>query len=124
MSLAVADNITQGQNGALRFEWMMKDAPATADQALRVAQMVERLPLLQNTLVSGDGRAAAIYVPILSKDLSYRISREIDALADDLGGDGDVWYITGLPVAEDTFGVEMFVQMGISAPLAGLMIFL
>ena len=26
--------------------------------------------------------------------------------------------ITGLPVAEDTFGVEMFMQMAISAPSA------
>ena len=37
---------------------------------------------------------------------------------------GDSYYITGLPVAEDTFGVEMFVQMAISAPLAMLAIFL
>lgn len=36
----------------------------------------------------------------------------------------DQYYITGLPVAEDTFGVEMFVQMAISAPLAMLIMFL
>ncbi|MCP4945064.1 MAG: hypothetical protein GY924_24195, partial [Planctomycetaceae bacterium] len=34
------------------------------------------------------------------------------------------YYISGLPVAEDAFGVEMFVQMAISAPLAMLVIFL
>ncbi len=33
-------------------------------------------------------------------------------------------YVTGLPVAEDTFGVEMFKQMAISAPLAMLVVFL
>ena len=124
MSLAVADNITQGQNGALRFEWMMREAPATEEQALHIEKMVNRLPPLMNTLVSADGQAAAIYVPIASKDLSYPISMQINGLAENLGGEGDDWYITGLPVAEDTFGVEMFVQMGISAPLAGLMIFL
>ena len=123
MSLAETDNITQGDAGEIRFEWMMKDAPATDTQAAEIRGKVERLPLLQNTLVSGDGRAAAIYVPIESKDLSYPISREIQALADAIGGP-DEYHITGLPVAEDTFGVEMFVQMGISAPLAGLMIFL
>ena len=32
--------------------------------------------------------------------------------------------ITGLPVAEDTFGVEMLVQMATSAPMAGLAIFI
>ncbi|MGI9344560.1 MAG: efflux RND transporter permease subunit [Gammaproteobacteria bacterium] len=123
MSLAVADNITQGDAGELRFDWMMKDAPATDANALLIRDRVARLPLLQNTLVSGDGRAAAIYVPIESKDLSYPLSLEIQALAAEVGG-ADDYHITGLPVAEDTFGIEMFIQMGISAPLAGLMIFL
>ena len=123
MSIAVADNITQGKGNEIRFEWMMKDAPATDAQAQRIRSMVERLPLLQNTLVAGDGKAAAIYVPIESKDLSYPISQQIEQLAANIGGQDD-YHITGLPVAEDTFGVEMFVQMGISAPLAGLMIFL
>jgi len=123
MSLAEADNISQAPGGAIRFEWMMKEAPATKAQALAIRTKVQRLPLLVNTLVSEDARAAAIYVPIESKDLSYSISMEIQALTEALGGD-DAYHITGLPVAEDTFGVEMFIQMGISAPLAGLMIFL
>jgi len=123
MSLAVSDNITQGESGEIRFAWMMKEPPATTAVAERIRSHVARLPLLMNTLVSADGRAVAVYVPIESKDLSYPISLEIQALADDLGGNDD-YYITGLPVAEDTFGVQMFKQMAISAPLAGLMIFL
>ena len=123
MSLAESDNITQADNGAIRFEWMMKDAPSTAAQAVEIRDNVQRLPLLNNTLVSGDGRAAAVYVPIERKDLSYPISNEIEQIAKSIGIKDD-YYITGLPVAEDTFGVEMFVQMAICAPLAGLMIFL
>jgi predicted RND superfamily exporter protein len=123
MSLAVSDNITQTQSGALRFEWMMRAAPETQAQSLRIRDAVARLPLLSDTLVSGDGRAAAIYVPIQSKDLSYRIAEEIQTIADTLSGN-DAIHITGLPVAEDTFGIEMFIQMGISAPLAAFMIFL
>ncbi|MEE4172681.1 MAG: MMPL family transporter [Xanthomonadales bacterium] len=123
MSLAEADNITQEGPGVLRFEWMMRDAPGTTAQAERIRDAVARLPLVEDTLVSGDGKAAAVYVPIERKDLSYAISREIEALVAEESAAGD-WHITGLPVAEDTFGKEMFVQMGISAPLAGLMIFL
>ena len=123
MSLAETDNIGQEGPGTIRFEWMMREAPVTEQQALEIRDKVTRLPLLQDTLVSGDGRAAAIYVPIASKDLSYPLSREIRALADELDS-ADAYHITGLPVAEDTFGHDMFVQMGISAPLAGLMIFL
>ncbi|MDJ0759610.1 MAG: MMPL family transporter [Woeseiaceae bacterium] len=123
MSLAVADNIGQEGPGTIRFEWMMRDAPTTAAQAESIRDKVSRLPLLKDTLVSGDGRAAAIYVPIESKDLSYPISQEILALTESLQSN-DEFHVTGLPVAEDTFGHDMFVQMGISAPLAGLMIFL
>jgi predicted RND superfamily exporter protein len=123
MSLSVTDNIGQEGPGTIRFEWMMRDAPTTAAQTEAIQQKVSRLPLLQDTLISGDGKAAAIYVPIASKDLSYPLSLKIRDLADALGSDDD-YHITGLPVAEDTFGHDMFVQMGISAPLAGLMIFL
>ncbi|MEJ2514050.1 MAG: MMPL family transporter [Gammaproteobacteria bacterium] len=127
MSLSVADNITQAGPGTIRFEWMMAEAPRTREASLEIRRQVERLPFLADTLVSGDGRAAAIYVPIEDKDESYRISSEIQAITEavsaELGAD-DAWHITGLPVAEDTFGYEMFVQMGISAPLAGLAIFI
>ncbi|WP_405242787.1 efflux RND transporter permease subunit [Lentisalinibacter salinarum] len=123
MSLAVADNITQGEQGQLRFEWMMKQPPETPEEAEALRAHVEDLPMLRDTLVSGDGKAAAIYVPIESKDLSYALSQRIRELAAEHAPDQET-HITGLPVAEDTFGHEMFVQMAISAPLAGLMIFL
>ena len=122
MSLSTVDNIDQEGPGTIRFEWMMKDAPVTADQSLEIRDKVSRLPLLNDSLVSSDGKAAAIYVPIASKDLSYPLSIAIHELIAELDSD-DAFHITGLPVAEDTFGHEMFVQMGISAPLAGLMIF-
>ena len=121
-SIATVDNIEQEGVGTIRFEWLMREAPVTQEQAIEIRDKVNRLPLLKDSLVSGDGNAATIYVPIRSKDLSYPLSQEIHALIDDLDTDDD-YHITGLPVAEDTFGHDMFVQMGISAPLAGLMIF-
>ena len=129
MSLNTVDNITQmeDQPGTIRFQWMMKNAPKTQEQSLAIQQAVERLPLLKNTLVAEDGKATAVYIPIEAKDQSYRISNEIQAIVDRLKLErpksADQFYLAGLPVAEDTFGVEMFIQMAISAPLAGLMIF-
>jgi len=122
-SLARVDNIEQKGLGTIRFEWLMRDAPVTMEQSLEVRDKVNRLPLLKDSLVSSDGKAATIYVPIASKDLSYSLSMQIEDLIGQLESD-DAYHITGLPVAEDTFGHDMFVQMGISAPLAGLMIFL
>ena len=98
MSLSTADNITQAGPGTIRFEWMMQQAPGDATGALAIRDAVDRLPLLENTLVSGDGKAAAIYVPIESKDLSYDVSQQIQAVVDGLDSPDD-YYITGLPVA-------------------------
>jgi hypothetical protein len=123
MSLSTIDNITQEGQGSIRFEWMMNTPPKTKEEALKIEQNVKRLPLMLDTLVSGDGKAAAIYVPIVDKNESYRISKEIEQAIATLPG-SDEFYIAGLPVAEDTFGFEMFVQMAISAPMAAGMIFL
>lgn len=123
MSLAAADDITQEGPGTIRFQWLMRTPPADAAEAAAIREAVARLPLLVNTLVSADGRAAAIYVPIESKDLSHGLAERIRAITAGLDSDDD-YHITGLPVAEDTFGKQMFLQMGISAPLAGVMIFL
>ena len=123
MALNTVDNITQEGPGTIRFEWLMREAPTTAEQSLAVQEAVNRLPMLANTLVSGDGKAAAIYVPVESKDQSYRVAEEIRTLTEALNSN-DQYHITGLPVAEDQFGVEMFIQMGIAAPMAGLAIFL
>ncbi len=128
MALSNVDNIKQvknssGEANGIQFEWLMKQAPSDANTMQSLFQAIDRLPLLKNTLVSGDHKATSIYVPIADKNESHRISLEIQKIVDSLDSNDD-YHITGLPVAEDTFGFQMFVQMGISAPLAGLMIFL
>lgn len=126
LSLATVDNISQSENGALRFEWMMPSPPADLPAAQQIQTNAERLPLLLDTLVSGDAKAAAVYIALEDKNTSWAIAKQVTTFLDQQAAsidNGDQWHITGLPVAEDRFGVEMFIQMGISAPLAGLMIF-
>jgi hypothetical protein len=123
LSLATVDNISQGGPGVVRFEWMMAEPPETREQALAVRDHAMRLPTVYGTLVSEDGRAAGIYVPVVEKKESHRIAAEIASFVGTLDG-SDRYFITGLPVAEDTFGIEMFKQMGIAAPAAGLIVFL
>jgi len=66
-----------------------------------------------------------IYLPITSKDFAYHVKNRLLEKIKSFGDtQGDNYSITGLPVAEDTFGVEVFVQMAISAPLAMVTIFL
>jgi len=120
---STVDNISQGGPGEVRFEWLMRKPPATDEEALEIRNKAMNNPLLKGTLVSEDGKAICLYLPITSKDLSYRVYKKLREKIATFSGD-EQYYITGLPVAEDTFGVEMFIQMAVSAPLAMLVIFL
>ncbi len=119
------DNIEQAGLGQVRFEWLMKEAPTSREQALAIRDNAMSNPLLKGTLVSENGKALCIYLPLSSKDFAYNARNQLLEKIETFAADnGDTFYITGLPVAEDTFGVEMFVQMAVSAPLAMVAIFL
>ena len=120
---STVDHIGQGGPGEVKFEWLMARPPATQAEALEIKEKAMSNPLLKGTLVSEDGKAICLYLPLTSKDLSYRIYSELKAKIVEFEGDEE-YHITGLPVAEDTFGVEMFIQMAVSAPLAMVVIFI
>ncbi|MBN1363058.1 MAG: MMPL family transporter [Sedimentisphaerales bacterium] len=120
---SMVDHISQGGPGTIRFEWLMPEPPATEAEALAVRDKAMSNPLLKDTVVSGDGKAICLYLPLTHKDLSHRVYQALNEKIATFKGN-DEYHITGLPVAEDTFGYEMFVQMAISAPLAMLIIFL
>ncbi len=117
------DHIGQGGPGEVRFEWLIRKPPATEAEALEIRDKAMNNPLLKGTLVSEDAKAVCLYLPLTSKDLSYRVYKSLRAKIKTFKGEEE-YFITGLPVAEDTFGVEMFIQMAVSAPLAMLVVFL
>ncbi len=121
---SMVDDIQQAGPGTVSFDWLMPAPPKTRAEARAIRDRARNIPLLNGTLISEDGKAIALYLPLTAKNLSYRVRKEILNKVRDWEGTGDQVYITGLPVAEDTFGVEMFYQMAISAPLAMLVIFL
>jgi len=121
---STVENIEQGGLGSVNFSWLMPTPPKTIDEALAVRDRAMNIPFLKGTLVSEDGKAIALYLPLTDKHLSYEVRDALLKKIDEWGVTEESYYITGLPVAEDTFGVEMFYQMAISAPLAMLVIFL
>ena len=120
---STVDHIGQAGPGVVTFEWLMKKPPATDAEALEIRDKAMSNPLLKGTLISEDGKAICLYLPLTNKHLSYRVYSELKEKIATLKGD-EQYHITGLPVAEDTFGVEMFIQMAVSAPLAMLVIFI
>jgi predicted RND superfamily exporter protein len=124
MAPSTVDAISQAGLGQVSFSWLMPKPPETREESLRIRDLAMSNPLLKGTLVSEDEQAIGIYLPITSKNFAHTLSQQLKEKIATLSANGDEYYITGLPVAEDTFGKEMFVQMAISAPGAMLAIFL
>ncbi len=124
MSLNRIDDILQSGPGSVRFKFLMESPPRSRREALEIRERAMSNPLLKGTLVSEDGKALAIYIPIEKKSIAHRVSQKVTRIIDQEPRGNEAYHITGLPVAEDTFGVQMFKQMAISAPLACLIIFL
>ncbi len=123
MAPSLMDHISQGGAGEVRFEWLMPRPPQSEAEARAIRDKAMSNPLLHGTMVSENGRALCIYIPLTSKHVSHELYQDLSRYTAQVAGD-ETFHITGLPVAEDTFGHEMFIQMGISAPLAMLVIFL
>ncbi len=123
ISPSTKDNIQQGDFGTVRFNWLMESPPKTTAEALHIRDEAQDNPMFYGTLVSENGKALALYIPIERKDLSYEVSQKIKEIVDRYPSE-DEYHFTGLPIANDQFGAEMFKQMAVSAPLAGLVIFL
>ncbi len=122
---STVDNMKPIGPNELQFSPLMRVPPKTQAEADAILADAQRIPFFRGTMVPptlGDGQAVCIYLPITSKNLSHDVYTKLNDKIAQLGGP-EQYYITGLPVAEDTFGYEMFIQMAISAPAAMLVIF-
>jgi len=117
VSLTVTNNVV-AKEGTLNVRPPMTHVPETQEDIERLKKEVLDNPLFKDRLVSSDGRGAVIYIPIESKDIAHEIGEKIKAIYGKYKGP-EKFYMAGLPIAEDTFGYEMFLQMGLFAPMAG-----
>ncbi len=121
LSLDNVDAIEPGGLGEVKFSRVMSKLPQTQQEVIEISKRSINNPFLRATQISKDGKAVAIYIPLKSKDVSWGVSNSIKTKIAELGGP-ETYHIAGLPLAEDQFGVEMFIQMAISAPAAMLLI--
>ena len=97
----------------------------SAEDVSRIASAVDGNPLLAGRVISPDRKGLAIYVPLESKGDAHGVSSDIKGLLKRPGLEikGE-HHLAGLPLAEETFGRNMFIQMAFLGPIAGLLIFL
>lgn len=123
MAPSTVDDIKQGPGGSLVIEPLMEEEIETDEEAQYILGRIMDNPVTRGKLASEDGKAIALFIPLESKDVSHQVASQIKEITGRLGGDV-TYHIAGLPLAEDSFGAEMFTQMAISAPAAMLIIFL
>ncbi|QLA19316.1 efflux RND transporter permease subunit [Desulfolutivibrio sulfoxidireducens] len=119
---SVVDHLRQAGPGTIAFEWLMPRAPATQAEALAIRDKAMSNPLLVGQMVSADGKALCLYLPLTDKLLSYDVYTALQGKIREFGGTED-WHIAGLPVAEGAIGVEMFSEMVVASPLTMALIF-
>lgn len=117
LSLTITNNVV-ARDGTLQVRPPMVEVPRTQKDIERVKSEVFDNPLFRDRLVSSDGRGSAIYIPIEKKDMAHEIGEKVKAVYSREKGP-ERYYLAGLPIAEDTFGYEMFLQMGLFGPMAG-----
>ncbi|WP_417908898.1 efflux RND transporter permease subunit [Candidatus Electronema sp. PJ] len=119
------DTILQAGPGQVRFERLMQKPPTNREEALKIRDAALAHPLLKGTMVSEDGKALAISLPITNKDYAYTVAKQLREKIKELEpANGEEFHITGLPVVEAFFGRDMLRQMAIFLAIALLIIFL
>jgi predicted RND superfamily exporter protein len=118
IGFATLDDVTVAGD-TVRAVRLLANSPRTPEEAEAFRRRVFDNPLLPNRLISPDGKTTAIYVPLERGANGKAVADSITAIVAKQGGP-ERFYLAGDPVARDTFGAEMFKQMGLFSPIAGM----
>jgi predicted RND superfamily exporter protein len=116
------DDIFTTEEGILRVETLLLEEPESDEAAGRILVRIKNNPIFRGKLASDDGTTVVIFVPLQTKEAAHKVAGEIEAIIAEEGGDEE-HYLAGIPIAESTFGREMFIQMALYAPIAFVLIF-
>ena len=118
ISFTTADNVVaEGNNLTVRP--LLTTIPQTPEELQIFKEELLENPIWVGRLISKDGTTTAIYIPLESGANAKTIADQLREIVTKEKGD-EKYYIAGDPVARDTFGAEMFKQMGLFSPLAGM----
>ena len=123
MAPSEVDDILPMEGGGIRIQSLMPEVPDSPEAARAILAQIRENPILRGKLASDNGKALAIFVPLVSKDYAKTVGDQIQAVIDADHG-AERYHLAGVPIAEASFGSEMFTQMAMAAPLAFLLIFL
>lgn len=101
------------------------DEPVDDDDVAAIVARVEQNAVTADNVMFRDPDGAALFIALESKSAATDVADAArDLVAAEPALSGLDLALAGQPLAEDAFGQEMFVNMAIFAPLAGLLVFL
>ncbi len=118
---SVIDDIEQAGLGSVKFDWLMAEPPRTREEALAIRDKMRRQEMLRGTLLADDEKAIAIYLPLTDKKLGNKIYEALRGKIASFEGD-ERYHISGLPVVQDVFAMQIWTQLGIAAPASMMLI--
>ncbi|MDO8724407.1 MAG: MMPL family transporter, partial [Syntrophales bacterium] len=122
-SFTTIDDISV-QGGELIVRPLLELVPQRDEELESLRKKLFENPVFLNRIISTDGKATAIYIPVEptanGKEIADQIRKLLPERSDPERSDSDQFYLAGDPVARDTFGAEMFRQMGLFSPIAGM----
>ena len=121
ISLYTSDDI-EGISGGINVDRFLRTAPESEQKIEKVISRVNDHPVLKGMILNETSGGIAFFLPVNAKKYSYSVRQTALQYWDQQPSSAGKLHITGLPVAEETFGIEMFYQMMTSAPLAFLLI--
>lgn len=119
LGLRTVDDVTVNGD-QLGVRPLLADVPTNAVEVAALRKALFENPLWVGRFISADATTTAIYVPIEPSANGKEIADQIRRITADHGGGPERFYVAGDPVARDTFGAQMFRQMGVFSPVAGL----
>lgn len=119
LGLRTVDDVTVNGD-QLGVRPLLADVPTNAVEVATLRKALFENPLLVGRFISADATTTAIYVPIEPTANGKEIADELRRIVADYGGGPEQFYVAGDPVARDTFGAQMFRQMGVFSPVAGM----
>ena len=122
ISFVTVDDVKSG-GGLLESGPLLDKVPESVEQMREFRRSIYSNPLLVDRLVSRDGTTTAVYIPIEKKANGKAIAEKIKKIVA-AHSRTEKYYLAGDPIARDTFGAEMFRQMGLFSPLAGMVMFI
>ena len=122
--ISVIDGVVGEQVVSFKSATDVPSGALSTDDVDSIAAAVSENALFAGRVISADAEALAIVIPLESKSDANGVSSSINSLIEESGLPVTTeTYVAGLPLAEEAFGRDMFIQMGILAPLSGLLIF-